>query len=233
MLHTRFTSASSSKPQLPVWKVLFDRQMALLHRRATPAFGAGVATLGLSRDAPPDLAALERQLRQHTGWTLHPEATPLICDDYFAALGSRQLPVVTELREAADFDTKNAPDLFADVFGRLPMLLEPAYAEFLVELGKLLGQLRPAQRPALLGFYHATADFGVLEGAGAPAGEGRQVFGSRLLSSARHLHAAMDAPAPAPMRDWNHLHEALDAQRTTLLHSVAADTESADLLLAA
>jgi phenylalanine-4-hydroxylase len=233
MLHTRFTSASSTKPQLPVWKVLFDRQMALLHRRAAPAFGAGVAALGLSRGAPPDLAALERQLRQHTGWTLHPEVTPLTCDDYFAALSARQLPVVTELREAADFDTKNAPDLFADVFGRLPMLLEPVYAEFLTEIGKFLGQLRPAQRPALLSFYHATADFGVLEAAETPVGEGRRVFGARLLSSARHLHAALDDSAPAPVRDWNHLHEELDAQRTTILHSVLPHTEPSSLLLAA
>lgn len=223
MLHTRFTSATTAtKPQLPVWKVLFDRQTALLHRRAAPAFGAGVAALGLSRAAPPDLAALARQLRQRTGWVLQPTAGPLDCADYFAALGARQLPVVTTLRLAADFDRHTAPDLFGDVFGRLPLLLEPAYADFLAQLGQLLGQLAPAQRPALLRFYRATADFGTL---GSAAGAGRQVFGAKLLTSARFLHAALAAPAGPAVHDWPHLHRALAEQRATLLAASAAQSE--------
>lgn len=234
MLHTRFTSpAASARPQLPVWKVLFDRQTALLHRRTVPAFGAGLAALGLSRAAPPVLADLERRLRQRTGWTLRPEAAPLDCQEYFAALGARQLTVVTGLRPAADFDRHPTPDLFADVFGRLPLLLEPAYAEFLAELGRLLGQLAPAQRPALLRFYRATADFGTLasEVASGHKEAPRLVFGARLLTSARHLHAVLAAPAPDAVRNWAHLHQALDAQRTALLPGLVAAPPA--LLLAA
>lgn len=225
MLHTRFTSpaTNAARPQLPVWKVLFDRQTALLHRRAAPAFGAGLAALGLSREAPPDLAALERQLQPRTGWRLLPEAAPLNCQDYFAALSSRHLPVVTGLRAAADFDQLLTPDLFTDVFGRLPLLLEPEYAGFLAELGRLLNQLAPAQQPVLRHFYHATADFGMLAG---PANEGvagrSQVFGARLLTSASHLSAARATPAPAAARDWAHLHELLAAHRAVLLDASPA-----------
>ena len=213
MLHTRHTApATTARPQLPVWKVLFDRQTALLHRRVAPAVALGVAALGLSRDAPPDLTRLERQLRRETGWVLLPEAAPLDCEDYFAALGARHLPVVTGLRAAVDFE-RTTPDLFADVFGRLPLLLEPTYAEFLAEMGRLLGQASSARRPALLRFYHATADFGMLAAlAGAGAKPAPQVFGARLLTSARHLHAALAAPAPlAPLRDWAQLRAALAA----------------------
>lgn len=215
MLHTRFISpaTAAARPPLPVWKMLFDRQTALLHRRAAPAFGAGVAALGLSREAPPDLAALEQQLQQHTGWRLYPEAVPLECPDYFAALGSRHLPVVTGLRAVADFDQLPTPDLFADVFGRLPLLLEPEYAEFLAELGRRLGQIAPGQRLALRRFYHATADFGTLAGESSRP----QVFGARLLTSAGHLHAALAAPAPAAARNWADLHELLAAHQAALL----------------
>ncbi|WP_375417680.1 hypothetical protein [uncultured Hymenobacter sp.] len=217
MLHTRFTppATNAARPQLPVWKMLFDRQTALLHRRATPAFGVGVAALGLSREAPPDLAVLEQKLQRHTGWRLHPEAAPLECQDYFAALGSRHLPVVTGLRGAADFDQLPTPDLFADVFGRLPLLLTPEYAELLAELGRWLGQLAPGQRPALRRFYHATADFGTFTDLTAEGGAARlpQVFGARLLTSAGHLHAALAAPAPPTARNWAHLHELLAVHR--------------------
>ena len=232
MLHTRFTSAATTKPPLPVWKVLFDRQTALLHRRATPAFGAGIAALGLSREAPPDLGKLEQQLRQHSNWSLYPEATPLDCHDYFAALGARQLPVVTGLRAAADFDRKTEPDLFDDVFGRLPLLLEPEYAEFLAELGRLISAGAPAGRPGLLRFYRTTADFGTLAGPATDTkGAPPQVFGARLLTSARHLHAAVAAPA-GEMRSWADLHRALDAQRTALA-ATASEAEPRLLALAA
>lgn len=224
MLHTRFASptTNAARPQLPVWKVLFDRQTALLHRRAAPAFGASIAALGLSREAPPDLVALERQLHQRTGWRLHPEAAPLDCPAYFAALSSRQLPIVTGLRAPADLDRLPTPDLFADLFGRLPLLLEPEYADFLAELSRLLGQVAPAGRPALRRFYHATADFGTLAGPAGGAAAGRpQVFGARLLSSAQHLHAALATPAPAAARDWAHLHELLAAHRAAALEAEA------------
>ena len=43
MFTTLATAAANNQDQL-VWKTLFDRQTALLHRRATPAFGQGLAS---------------------------------------------------------------------------------------------------------------------------------------------------------------------------------------------
>ncbi|MGI4863421.1 MAG: hypothetical protein ACRYFZ_05815 [Janthinobacterium lividum] len=176
-----------------VWKMLFDRQQALLHRRAHPAFAAGVAALGLRRDEVPNFSRLSQIVFQRTGWTLRPAGGPLPEAEYYAALARRELPLVTRLRTFAEFDQPaHGVDLFSEVMGRLPLLFEPGYAQALQALGQAWAQATtPAGAILLRRFTRATFELGLL----APAGERPQFYGAQLLTSARHLHAAAAAEA--------------------------------------
>ncbi|MDJ0366949.1 hypothetical protein QMK33_17500 [Hymenobacter sp. H14-R3] len=177
-----------------VWKMLFDRQQALLHRWASPAFSRAIAELGLRRDALPNLQQISRLMQQRTGWTLLLTGAPVSEAAYYAALARRELPVVSRLRSFSEFDQPpGGPDLFADLFGRVPLLLEPGYAEALQALG-CAWQLAttPAAVALLRRFSRATLERGLL----APAAEGRPHFyGVALLTSARHLHGAAASEA--------------------------------------
>lgn len=174
-----------------VWKMLFDRQQALLHRWASPAFGRALAELGLRRDALPNLAQIGQVVRQRTGWTLLPTGTPVSEAAYYAALARRELPVVSRLRSFSEFDQPpGGPDLFADLFGRVPLLLEPGYAEALQVLGHAWAlATTPAAVLLLRRFTRATFERGLL----AVPGARPQFYGTALLTSARHLHAAAAA----------------------------------------
>ncbi len=176
-----------------VWKMLFDRQLALLHRRAHPAFAAGVAALGLRRDEVPTLARLGPLVYQRTGWTLRAAGGPLPEAEYYAALARRELPLVTRLRTFAEFDhPPHGVDLFSEVLGRLPLLFEPGYAQALETLGQTWALAStPAAAVLLRRFTRATFELGLL----APAGERPQFYGATLLTSTRHLHAAAAAEA--------------------------------------
>lgn len=176
-----------------VWKMLFDRQHALLHRRACPAFAAGVAALGLRREEVPQVGRLSQLVYQRTGWTLRPVGGPLSETAYYAALAQRELPLVTRLRTFAEFDRPaHGVDLFSEVMGRLPLLLEPGYAQALEALGQAWAlATTPAATALLRRFTRATFELGLL----APTGEKPQLYGFTLLTSARHLHAAAAAPA--------------------------------------
>lgn len=176
-----------------VWKMLFDRQQALLHRRATPAFAAGVAALGLRREEVPHFGRLSRLVQQRTGWTLRSLDSPLPEAAYYAALAQRELPLVTRLRTFAEFDQPaHGSDLFSEVLGRLPLLLEPAYAQALEALGQAWAlATTPAAAALLRRFTRATFELGLL----APAGARPRFYGATLLTSARHLHAAAAAEA--------------------------------------
>ena len=176
-----------------VWKMLFDRQQALLHRRACPAFATGVALLGLRREEVPQVGRLSQVVYQRTGWTLRPVGGPLPEAVYYAALARRELPIVARLRTFAEFDQPaHGVDLFTDLIGRLPLLLEPGYAQALEALGKAWAlAMTPAGLALLRRFTRATFELGML----APAGERPQFYGATLLTSARHLHAALAAEA--------------------------------------
>ncbi|RZK54891.1 MAG: hypothetical protein EOO59_11030, partial [Hymenobacter sp.] len=176
-----------------IWKMLFDRQQALLHRRAHPAFAAGIAALGLRRDEVPGFEHLSQVAQARTGWTLRPAGGPLPETEYYAALARRELPLVTRLRTFAEFDQPtHGLDLFSEVLGKLPLLLEPGYAQALQALGQAWALASaPAGAALLRRFTRATFEQGLL----ASAGERPQFYGAMLLTSARHLHAAVAAEA--------------------------------------
>ena len=179
-----------------VWKMLFDRQQALLHRWASPAFGRALAELGLRRDALPNLSAIAALVRQRTGWALLLTSAPVSETAYYAALARRELPIVSRLRSFSEFDQPpGGPDLFADLFGRLPLLLEPGYAMALQAMGAAWElATTPAAVTLLRRFTRATLDRGLL----ALVADGRpQFYGVQLLTSARYLHAAAAADATA------------------------------------
>jgi phenylalanine-4-hydroxylase len=177
-----------------VWKMLFDRQQALLHRWASPGFGRALAELGLRRDALPNLSHISQLVRQRTGWTLLLTGAPVTETTYYAALRRRELPVVSRLRSFSEFDQPpGGPDLFADLFGRVPLLLEPGYATALQELGAAWElATTPAAVALLRRFTRATFERGLLATESRP-----QFYGAQLLTSARYLHAAAAADATA------------------------------------
>jgi len=177
--------------------MLFDRQQALLHRWARPEFGRALAELGLRRDTLPNLSGLSQLIYQRTGWTLFVTGAPVAEAVYYAALAKRELPVVSRLRTFSEFDQPpGGPDLFADVFGRLPLLLEPGYAEALQALGQAWElATTPAAVALLRRFARATLELGML----APAGGQPQFYGATLLTSPRQLHA-LAAAEPAQYR---------------------------------
>jgi len=177
-----------------VWKMLFDRQQALLHRWAGPGFWQALAELGLRRDTLPNLTHISRQVRQRTGWTLLLTGTPVSEATYYAALARRELPVVSRLRGFSEFDQPpGGVDLFADLFGRVALLLQPGHAQALHELGRAW---ELAATPATVGllrrFARATFERGLLATESQP-----HFYGAALLTTPRYLHAAAGAEATA------------------------------------
>jgi len=188
----------STQDQL-VWKVLFDRQTALLHRRAVPAFAQGLAQLGLRRETIPDLEALSAQVAARTGWQLVPGARQVGLTAFFALLAERKFPVVTRMRSMSEFDFSPQPDLFHDVFGHVPLLLDEAFADFLHALGKAaqpLSATDPAAWRQLWALYFFTAEFGLVLHHGQP-----RLYGAGLLSSAGEIHHCISEQTPRPAFD--------------------------------
>lgn len=171
------------------WRRLYRRQADLLPGRACQPFVDALARLDCA-DRVPDLARQGERLHEASGWSL--VAVPgLIPDEaFFAHLSQRRFPVTVWLRAEHEFDYIVEPDVFHDFFGHVPMLTEPAIAEFVAAFGEAGMRTRdPGARQALARLYWYTIEFGLVREAG-----GVRAFGAGLLSSPAELQYAIEAP---------------------------------------
>ncbi|SHK78620.1 phenylalanine 4-monooxygenase [Hymenobacter psychrotolerans] len=168
-----------------VWKVLFDRQTALLHKRACSAFWQGLAAVGFHRNAIPDFAEVSGRLQKATGWQLEPVEGMLNDAEFFGLLAQRKFPATVWIRSMEQFDFIEEPDLFHGVFGHAPLLMDQGFADYLQFLGQVAVQhLDDAAALARLErLYGFTVQFGLVQ----ERGEAR-MYGAGLLSSSGEIH---------------------------------------------
>ncbi|MFM9977006.1 MAG: phenylalanine 4-monooxygenase [Sphingomonadaceae bacterium] len=175
-----------------VWDTLFTRQVALLPGRASEAFLRGLDVLKLSKPGIPDFVELSERLTALTGWRV--VAVPgLVPDDvFFDHLANRTFVAGNFIRTADQLDYLQEPDVFHDVFGHVPMLADPVFADYMVAYGRggqRAGGLGALKRLARLYWY--TVEFGLIEEAG-----GLRIYGSGIVSSHGESIFALDDPSP-------------------------------------
>ena len=178
-----------------IWSELLHRQSALLPRYAAPAFIAGLHSLQL-QDAIPDFAQVSAILRRRTRWELVAVPGLIPEREFFEHLAHRRFPVTGWLRRRDEIDYLAEPDLFHDFFGHVPLLTDPAYAEF-VELYGHAGQraIELGGLKMLARLYWYSIEFGLLETAA-----GLRAYGAGILSSFAEARYAIDSPVPPRIR---------------------------------
>ena len=175
-----------------VWKTLFERQSALLPGRACDAFVDGMQKLPIGAEQIPDFRALSAVLMQTTGWQV--VAVPgLVPDDvFFDHLAHRRFPAGHFIRKPHELDYLEEPDVFHDVFGHVPMLMNPVMADYIQAYGqgglraKALGVLDKLSR-----VYWYTVEFGLVQQA-----DGIRILGAGIASSFTETVFALDDPSP-------------------------------------
>jgi phenylalanine-4-hydroxylase len=179
-----------------VWKTLFERQSRLLPGRACDAFIAGMAELPIGPDEIPDFRRLSEILMKRTGWQL--VAVPgLVPDDvFFEHLAHRRFPAGDFIRRPDQLDYLEEPDVFHDVFGHVPLLMQPTIADYIQAYG--VGGLR-AQKLGVLDnlarVYWYTVEFGLVKQA-----DGLRIYGAGIASSAAETVFALADPSPNRLR---------------------------------
>jgi phenylalanine-4-hydroxylase len=175
-----------------VWDTLFERQARLLPGRASTAYLRGLETLRLSDGGIPNFDDLSERLMKLTGWQV--VAVPgLVPDDvFFDHMANRRFVSGNFIRRADQLDYLQEPDVFHDVFGHVPMLADPVFADYLAAYGR--GGLRALELgalPNLARLYWYTVEFGLVQEA-----DGLRIFGAGIVSSSAESVFALDDPSP-------------------------------------
>ncbi len=175
-----------------IWRLLFERQQRLLVGRACREYLEGLSGLGVAADGIPDFRRISDILDRATGWRI--VAVPgLVPDDvFFAHLARRRFPSTCFIRRLDQLDYLQEPDVFHDVCGHVPLLMNPVFADYMQAYGKgglkALG-LGHLQRLARLYWY--TVEFGLIA-----TEEGLRIYGSGILSSAGESVFCLSDPRP-------------------------------------
>jgi phenylalanine-4-hydroxylase len=174
------------------WVTLYERQAEVLPGRACDAFLRGLDALDLHGLGIPDFALLNKKLSALTGWTI--VAVPGLVPDgiFFDHLANRRFPAGNFIRGADELDYLQEPDIFHDVFGHVPMLTDPVFADYMQAYGKggqralSLGRLQNLAR-----LYWYTVEFGLLE-----THDGLRICGAGIVSSKTESIFALDSLSP-------------------------------------
>lgn len=178
--------------QHAVWKTLFERQCKLLPGRACDAFVEGMKNLPIGADEIPDFRRLSDVLMQRTGWQV--VAVPGLVPDevFFEHLANRRFPAGQFIRRIDQLDYLEEPDVFHDVFGHVPMLMNPAIADYIQAYGQ--GGLRARKLGVLdklARVYWYTVEFGLVQ-----QKDGLRIYGAGIASSRTESVFALDDASP-------------------------------------
>lgn len=175
-----------------IWDRLFARQAAMLPDRVVPAFMQGLDVLRMDRPGIPDFEALSERLMRLTGWQV--VAVPGLVPDevFFEHLANRRFVAGRFIRTPEQIDYLQEPDVFHDVFGHVPLLAHPVFADYMQAYGE--GGLRAARLgmiEALARLYWYTVEFGLVRDGGA-----LKLYGAGIVSSFGESVYALDDAAP-------------------------------------
>jgi len=174
------------------WQILYKRQTKLLPQLACADFIKGMTDLPLSPDEIPEFDRVNEVLFKRTGWQI--VAVPGLVPDevFFEHLAHRRFPSGNFIRRPDQLDYLQEPDVFHDVFGHVPMLMNPVMADFICAYGKgglrakSLGALTPLAR-----VYWYTVEFGLVREGGQ-----LKLYGAGIASSFSESPFSLLSPSP-------------------------------------
>ena len=184
-------SASYTAADHDTYRRLYERQRALLPGLASQAFIDALPSLGAS-DRIPRFEEVNERLYKATGWELVgvPGLIPEV--PFFTLLANRKFPVTDWIRKPEEFEYIVEPDIFHDLFGHVPLLFNPVFADYVQRYGQ--GGLKAqglGSCEMLSRLYWYTIEFGLIREAGQ-----LRAYGAGILSSSGELAYSVQSPEP-------------------------------------
>lgn len=179
-----------------VWRALYKRQLDVLPGRAISLFMDSLSTLGINQDRVPNFDDVNEILMKRTGWQVVPVPGLIPDEPFFELLANRRFPSGNFIRTKEQMDYIQEPDVFHDLFGHVPILADPVFADHMEAYGK--GGLKAAKLGAvdmLARIYWYTVEFGLIQEA-----QGLRIYGAGILSSPTESVFSLESDSPSRLK---------------------------------
>lgn len=178
------------------WREFAAKQTDKLEGLACETFLEGVRALELDRLGVPEFETWNDRLRDLTGWEVVAVPGVIPNEPFFKMLAERRFPVANFLRQGPSFEYNDEPDMFHDVYGHMPMFIDPNFGEFMTAYGRAGLRAEKLGMSDWLGrLYLHTVEFGLIEDQG-----NLRAYGAGLMSSYAETVHALTSDEPRRLR---------------------------------
>lgn len=165
-----------------VWKLLFERQEQNLQNKACKSYLDALNELSevLKADEVPNFEKINQVLINKNGWSIEVVPGLIPVEDFFELLAQKKFCSSTWLRSKAQLDYLEEPDMFHDIFGHIPLLMNESYSNFAQKLGEV-GVKNIENKEIVLQLqrlYWFTIEFGLKKGTNKT-----EIYGAGIMSS--------------------------------------------------
>lgn len=163
-----------------VWETLFNRQIALLKPIVSTEYLNSLQTVGFIADMIPDFNEVNKVLQNITAWSLVVVPNISAQKEFFTFLSQRKFTATCWLRTMEQLDYLEEPDMFHDVFGHVPLLVNRNYVNFFKGISEIaLKHIDNPRAIELLGrVYWFTIEFGLIK-----EDNHVKIYGAGIISS--------------------------------------------------
>jgi phenylalanine-4-hydroxylase len=175
---TKVPVPTYSSEQHETWALMVDRQSKALPGRATREYLDALKFLDLPRNKIPRLIDVSKKLESASGWRITRTAGLVPEKEFFECLSQKLFPCTDFIRERGELEYTPSPDMFHDLFGHIPLITVPTFAEFYEFFGKAAMKASGDKLTKLQRIYWFSVEFGLIR-----KPEGLRIYGSGILSS--------------------------------------------------
>ena len=186
-----------TEEQHGTWALLIENQSKVLPNRACNEFLDGLAKIPFPRDRIPALRDISDSIEKYTGWKLM-RVDGLVPDkEFFHLLAEKIFPSTDFIRDRSELGYTPSPDMFHDLLGHVPLLVNPRFTAFFEKFGRAgvrAFQLGHPGMKMLPRIYWYTVEFGLIQNP-----EGLRIYGSGIVSSPNEvLYSLSEKPTKHP-----------------------------------
>ena len=174
------------------WKTLFERQSQILQNRACDEIIGGMQKLEICHHQIPKISEINTILKRETNFSVIPVKGFIPEDLFFRFLANRTFPSTCFIRKPEQLDYLEEPDIFHDVFGHVPLLVNPIFADFMQAFGeKGLEAIDAGMLTFAATLYWFTVEFGLIQ-----TPKGRRIYGAGITSSPGESVYSLESKTP-------------------------------------
>ncbi len=178
------------------WKILFECQAEILKNRACDEIILGMQTLEICHDQIPKMDEINTILKKETDFSVVAVKGFIPEELFFRFLSERKFPSTCFIRKPHQLGYLEEPDIFHDVFGHVPLLVNPIFADFMEEFGhKGLKSIESGLLKYAAALYWFTVEFGLIN-----TQEGLRIYGAGITSSKDESVYCLESPLPTRIK---------------------------------